>query len=1723
MRLRLTVRRHRLPDTLVIWAIDTTSNPTVYHLLEQVNDTIPIESDGQWGLDDYAVEVKGSTGANYECLHFQHLASVIKDEDEVIIRPLLSQDIKIRRVSGRVQISTDGRHLVDGVPWGRPLLRKAGDRPAVNIPPRKRQRIEYNEDDGDTEGYKALKEKEADDEEPENNRQLVLHADFEDDDEEDDDDFAPGEDEDADEEEGSEEDLEGNIEEGELEEEGEPPIDSTPNDGAADNANEPALADIEDQVTRAQIRKLHSAFPKSPLAVCKYVFNGSEDIGEAYEAMARGFIPEKPKSVITEISQGVNENKLSVLKTRSKSKTPSVHEPEIVDSMQVEPAENALIDYYDQNGLPPGSNRSGKALSVMAEALKSSSIRPLAEPRRSASVTSNKSVRFALDPNFSKGLTSTPFIDKESQVEEEEESEEDSDDESSESNEEDASSSEDSSDSSDEENGEAKGSDDDTSSSESESESSSDSSSDDDESPEEKSSKQESTATAPAPAIPKTTPPSQANKSEVQSGISPGQGRTRTHARNQRRRNANVLNRLIKKGILPAGTQLTEYKKLDVDETTPAETAFAALGEVKAGRTPNQTSEQTRPPLSHDPEFQRRRQQLLESVATGGVEVDSKFSRTASQSLPAESGHDAEMTGLEEPAGDALQSQQVIETQHIVELQDSVDLQREFTDNVEQPTIAESQLVVASQEMADPAVVSFDGIEHPATAPNNGGTETETANSSIALEMADVDSPPASPQPPPASAESKQPMSSRRAKLDLGAGKRLLFGALGIKAPKTKKDEERVRSDLMKGVRPLVPKKIAEQPCSDPATETAQEDPDAWRLKINYRAVECVQDDVALSEPPFPFEQRWDPQQQVSYKGDRGGKRKQDQRDQAQYYHENSRTSKKQKRRKGKHNYAEEQEYLDATYEPSYQDDSLASQYDDSALNEQPQSDDLEGEITQQLMNETGGASQGPEDLLMLPEDPSTLPDLKDGQAQVGMTIAFKQLIMSDATNWQPQISTYQTAIVIALTDGGELQLNLAMRDRDQSNKRYDPQTGERLYSKFEVPDDNEMNEDDDDGMLYLTFDNLIEPKVVQEPPSIEDVASQAPGITNFDTFALSQGRETANEPEAQFSHVTETPLNSGVAEPNQLEESNSKAPAESQDIGAAIEPTTPSAESQLRESMIDAQAESITDDIPFVNNSVLRSNTPSAENQVEADIMDALAEGPVENIHPSTIPVLEPNTPSAEVQASHAIAIFNEAEHVSEEGRQKWSHLMKEGGFHSSVPSSLTKLMRPEGMTSPDGLERLALDMDVSEASLNRLYSPKFTGLGSSPTRKPRESSNSPKQNICQESPRVMPQDDPSFHPLSAASEMRYTESEAETSVKSPPAPKAMQEWQARKQQKQQSRKSAALASEAETSETSPVPGFGFGLDGADEMQPIASVKYPELSVGSSFTSQIADYGHQPEFNFEDSLDLRADTPKGPSSEFDESSHDLQLNMVSESARSATSDGATESKGADVVMSDNEIDEPVLLRRKSNNETNTLRTSPGILEDDPSSEDLILPTIEEMASSQKALKWEKVTPKKSSRKDVRHKKPMDALDDVLEDDETTPKASQKQRSLSGNRKVRNSEKPPSQPRASIPRASQPRPSQSQPQASQIVDLTMSSDIEPEPESEPEKSAWRPSKRYDDEDDDSYEDEVMPKTGWMPKNDSNALGENRRHTSIGLRPSSQASLNTQNRRKTSSR
>ncbi|KAF1985572.1 hypothetical protein K402DRAFT_421863 [Aulographum hederae CBS 113979] len=147
MRLLLTIKRHALPDLELVWIVSedpgVKSNLTVARLLEQINPIVPLESD-HWGLDHYVV----SLGA-YECLHFNLVHDLFKDDDCVTIRYLQTKDVRERRLSGREQITHDGRHIMDGVPFGKPLLRQPS-RPHVHIPVLKRKRIEYEEDDDAT-------------------------------------------------------------------------------------------------------------------------------------------------------------------------------------------------------------------------------------------------------------------------------------------------------------------------------------------------------------------------------------------------------------------------------------------------------------------------------------------------------------------------------------------------------------------------------------------------------------------------------------------------------------------------------------------------------------------------------------------------------------------------------------------------------------------------------------------------------------------------------------------------------------------------------------------------------------------------------------------------------------------------------------------------------------------------------------------------------------------------------------------------------------------------------------------------------------------------------------------------------------------------------------------------------------------------------------------------------------------------------------------------------------------------------------------------------------------------------------------------------------------------------------------------------------------------------------------------------------------------------------
>jgi len=82
MRLRLTVKRHGLPDAPIVWTVESETT-TISKLLEEVHDAIPIES-RDWGFEDYAVELKGANGVNFECLHYQTVGKVFKEDDEVM-------------------------------------------------------------------------------------------------------------------------------------------------------------------------------------------------------------------------------------------------------------------------------------------------------------------------------------------------------------------------------------------------------------------------------------------------------------------------------------------------------------------------------------------------------------------------------------------------------------------------------------------------------------------------------------------------------------------------------------------------------------------------------------------------------------------------------------------------------------------------------------------------------------------------------------------------------------------------------------------------------------------------------------------------------------------------------------------------------------------------------------------------------------------------------------------------------------------------------------------------------------------------------------------------------------------------------------------------------------------------------------------------------------------------------------------------------------------------------------------------------------------------------------------------------------------------------------------------------------------------------------------------------------------------------------------------------
>ncbi|KAG9231418.1 hypothetical protein BJ875DRAFT_469585 [Amylocarpus encephaloides] len=566
----------------------------------------------------------------------------------------------------------------------------------------------------------------------------------------------------------------------------------------------------------------------------------------------------------------------------------------------------------------------------------------------------------------------------------------------------------------------------------------------------------------------------------------------------------------------------------------------------------------------------------------------------------------------------------------------------------------------------------------------------------------------------------------------------MLFGALGIKAPTNEKEANEARSKLIKGIRPTKElDRNTESSYSSSELQVESEDLTAWESVINYRAVECCRPGMPLTKPPFPFVQRWDPQQQ------RGNKRRTDHQRNASHYYEGAYSASNPKRRKGTHNYDAEAP------------DSL--QYDDLVATSGAQDGDVEKEVGQQLQHENqtvqSEASQAPDDLVVLPNDPSTLPDLLDGVAQARMVIAFRQLEMSEATMWQPQMSPYKTAIVIDVLDDDRLDMLLAKRDRVRSEKLYDYDTGERIYGKFEMPVEIEDN-DDDDGRLCLTFAELVEPKIVVgltveavQDTNVNEISQPKDQPSRDESATLSHEVPSHEEEptEAQFSHVTETVLDLDAQEPrspkvdntNDVEAKNPDSPDPQNQNSADLETSgRPDAETCPELSLDEAMDEipEIVDSLPdaqleITDMSVDALNGPSAL-QDEAEARIVAEQGTIPHIS-TVLEVSEASMIGAEEFSTTANAAETIAKNMpksvaasiigteeeAECHRKEFSKHIKELGFRSTISSSTMRELRPNDMETPAAVVFIQTEQDMAEIEQGSSYSPTFNGFGTSPS----------------------------------------------------------------------------------------------------------------------------------------------------------------------------------------------------------------------------------------------------------------------------------------------------------------------------------------------------------------------------------------------------------------------
>ncbi|KAK0717394.1 hypothetical protein B0T26DRAFT_296054 [Lasiosphaeria miniovina] len=1021
LRLRLVVRRHALPEVRVVFNVSLDNDPTIANLLGQIDEIFPLESN-DWGLEDYAVELRDADGHGFDCLHFQQVAVVLKNDEEIFIRPLVTEDRKKRLLSGRHQISTDGRHLIDGVPFGRPRLKAPRDRPPVDIPPLKRRRIAYEPEGWDAEVNEddpplLLMEHGEDNEDPTSVRVRATSDDLDDDTLESEEDAENEDDENEDDDFVNEGGDDGDDDMDEVDEE----------DGFDDSEIDEELRDL--RMENAELGDLDDEEPE-PSQLLQKDHDTQLTVGE-----------------MRVFGESLHAKGLSVADDSN---------PDDSDAESVEP----FVKHYDEHGFPAGSILAGTASTHIAETLRKSG-KLVKLPVHTKFGEAHGDKRGSGTAHNMSSALGTPENTASSGTQKLSQSSSDS-----------SSDNGDSSSSSDGDNDKYSDSDSDgdsgpevtsskiaprippgrmqpSSDSESESSSNDDSSSD---SSSDSGSDSESFGENESDSDSDDNSDSDSDSDSAMDSSNENSSASNNHAQDSSsERGGDSTSE-------PSQTKFGLFiSSVGQAAITSRATQAKLLDAVSSHRWPS-ASEETVPPVPPGQGMSRTQKRNARKRAT--MKAFRASQRTASGPVYSDLDYNELASQVQSTA-----AKEVARLKRLKALEPS--------------------------PKHDMGVNDKEAHKHPSSTSTTIAGEPDSGTS-VSPHVEALDTTSAS--------------SQRKARLDVGAGRRMVFSSLGLKNPKTKADEDKIRSDLMKDVRPLANPRL-EQPSSvsvgqESHGELAPDNDESWREKISYCAVECIQEGVELSEPPFPFVQRWDPQQQGFWKDktQRGGRSKRKQRDQASFYDDYSQPDAKRRRVAG---YTSE-DNQDGMEGESYisAGDGFASA--DVTLNY----DDEPQDVAEQ--NNIEESQDLDEDLPPVPSDLSTLPAFQPSAAQPGMVLTWTQWVLSKATQWQPQVST-RTGVVVDIYDRGTcLRVRLAKRDRnlDQNEKVYD-EDGNRVYDKFEAPEmDEEPEEGAELGYRTLEVADMVEPRILQRPSGVSNPASAQP-------HAGSSGNESAPEMES--------------------------------------------------------------------------------------------------------------------------------------------------------------------------------------------------------------------------------------------------------------------------------------------------------------------------------------------------------------------------------------------------------------------------------------------------------------------------------------------------------------------------------------------------------------------------------------------------------------------------------